>query len=74
MTEKFRFLDALTYGIRALFWRPVRAVAYIAAIALLYAAYYMWAQSDAGISFFSGYMQSAAEVATVDVVLVEMLV
>tara|TARA_R110000868_G_scaffold51823_7_gene163873 strand:+ start:7978 stop:8946 length:969 start_codon:yes stop_codon:yes gene_type:complete len=64
MIEKFRFLDALTYGIRTLFWRPVRAAAYIAALSLLYAAYYMWAQSDAGMSFFSDYMQSAAEVAT----------
>jgi hypothetical protein len=66
MTERFRFFDALTYGIRTLFWRPVRAVAYIAALTLLYAAYYMWAQSAAGIGFFTGYMQSTAAMAQGD--------
>ncbi len=59
MIERFRFFDALTYGIRTLFWRPVRALAYIAALSVLYAAYYLWAQSDAGTGFFAGYMQSA---------------
>jgi hypothetical protein len=66
MTERFRFFDALTYGIRTLFWRPVRAVAYIAALSLLYAAYYKWAQSAAGIGFFTGYMQSTAAMAQGD--------
>ena len=66
MTERFRFFDALTYGIRTLFWRPVRAVAYIAALSLFYAAYYMWAQSDAGVAFFTGYMQSTQAMAQGD--------
>lgn len=66
MTERFRFFDALTYGIRTLFWRPVRALAYIAALSVLYGAYYLWAQSAAGIGFFAGYMQSAAALAQGD--------
>ncbi|WP_339746688.1 hypothetical protein [uncultured Maricaulis sp.] len=66
MTERFRFFDALTYGIRTLFWRPVRALAFIAALSALYAAYYLWAQSAAGIGFFAGYMQSATQMAQGD--------
>lgn len=59
MTERLRFFDVLTYGVRTLFWRPARALSYIAAMSLLSYGYYMWAQSDAGMAFFTGYMQSA---------------
>ena len=61
MTERFRFFDALTYGIRTLFWRPVRALAYIAVISLLSYGYYAWMQSDAGMEFFAGYLQSTQD-------------
>lgn len=63
MTEKFRFLDALTYGIRTLFWRPVRAAAYIAAIAVLYAGYMAWMQSESGQAMFADYLLSTQSLA-----------
>lgn len=66
MTERFRFFDALTYGIRTLFWRPVRALAYIAVVAALSFVYYFWAQSEAGIGFFTGYLNATLEMAQGD--------
>lgn len=66
MTERFRFFDALTYGIRTLFWRPVRALAYIAVVSALSFVYYFWAQSDAGIAFFTGYMNATLMMAQGD--------
>jgi hypothetical protein len=63
MTERFRFLDALTYGIRTLFWRPVRALAYIAVITALTYAYNTWMQSEAGLAFFGDYMQMTQSMA-----------
>lgn len=66
MTERFRFLDALTYGIRTLFWRPVRALAYIAALTALTYGYYTWAQSEAGQAFFTGYMDASLAMAAGD--------
>lgn len=62
MTEKFRFFDALTYGVRTLFWRPMRVLLLLATLSLLAIAYYMWAQSDAGMAFFTGYMESTLAV------------
>jgi hypothetical protein len=59
MSDQFRFFDALTYGVRTLFWRPVRAIAFIAAMSVIYGAYYLWAQTDDGIAFFTGYIQSS---------------
>ncbi|SDM02313.1 hypothetical protein [Maricaulis salignorans] len=66
MTDRFRFFDALTYGIRTLFWRPVRALSYIAVVTLLSFGYYLWAQSDAGIAFFTGYMNATMDMAQGD--------
>tara|TARA_R110000868_G_scaffold193049_1_gene437687 strand:- start:112 stop:1083 length:972 start_codon:yes stop_codon:yes gene_type:complete len=66
MTDRFRFFDALTYGIRTLFWRPVRAVSYIAVVTVLSFGYYFWAQSDAGIGFFTGYMTATMDMAQGD--------
>ncbi|WP_417491503.1 hypothetical protein [Maricaulis sp.] len=66
MTERFRFFDALTYGIRTLFWRPARALAYIAVVTVLSFGYYFWAQSDAGIAFFTGYMDATLDMAQGD--------
>jgi hypothetical protein len=58
MTERFRFLDALTYGVRTLFWRPARAGAFIAMASGLSFAYYLWVRSGPGTAFMSQYMQS----------------
>ncbi|WP_417493923.1 hypothetical protein [Maricaulis sp.] len=66
MTERFRFFDALTYGIRTLFWRPARALSYIGVVTLLSFGYYFWAQSDAGIAFFTGYMNATMDMAQGD--------
>ncbi len=63
MTDRIRFFDALTYGIRTLFWRPMRAVAYIAMMSLLTYGYYMWAQSESGMAFFTGYMEATQTLA-----------
>jgi hypothetical protein len=61
--EQFRFLDALTFSARAVAWRPVHVLFYLAAVSLLYAAYYAWTASDAGLAFLGSYAQSTTEMA-----------
>jgi len=59
--EKFSFFDALTYGVRTLFWRPIRSLLFIAAMSLIYYVYFLWAQSGAGMAFYTGYAESTTE-------------
>jgi len=64
--DRFRFFDALTYGVRTLFWRPIRSLLFIAAISLIYYGYYLWAQSESEMAFFTNYAESTSALITGD--------
>jgi hypothetical protein len=63
MTERFRFLDALTFSVRAVAWRPVHIAFYLGAVTVLYFLSYAWVASDAGVAFMTSYAQSTADMA-----------